>query len=371
MSYDLRVWTTLPPEIGYPAATWLGSGPLAQGRGWLINAHVSARIEPEDVPEQVAEALPGIAHLVELTLEPIGAPASALTKLRTLAKAFATAAHGVIEDPQAGTIALGPRVQRLSSLGVSDDSTLLSMGFWYESGPMIDPKAATELLNILSRQLPEAVPARYGDCEPPQFRLDRDGRPHLESFLQQHWREFCVYYPSAPVADLHISQPQSIGPSRNGYRSGRVCIDIDVSAIAQPGWQTAVSQAWRELVRFMQPFYSDVRHLHHYSRSRGRYWVKSDTESHPVCSWWWSGVPPGPVYAIALGKPYLNLWPEFQTNSLREGSCVVHSTVDWRAGATPLSIPEAPASIRQVRPEYQINRDRMYPAIWPFASPRV
>lgn len=371
MSYDLRIWTTLPPEAGCPTKTLRESGPLAQGRGWLINAHVSARVEPEDIPEHVAQALPGIAHLVELSLEPIGAPASALTKLRTLAKAFATAAHGVIEDPQAGTVALGTRVQRLSSLGASDDSTLLSMGFWYESGPMTNPEAATALLNVLSRYLPEAVPARYGDCEPPQFRLSRDGRPHLDAFLRQHWRDFCVYYPTAPVADLHISQPEPIGPSRAGYRSGRVSIDIDVAAMAQPGWQTAVSLAWRELVRFIQPFYSDVRHVHHYTRLRGRYWVKSDTESHPVCSWWWTGIPSGPAYAIALGEPYLNLWPEFLTDSLRIGSCVVRSTADWRTGAPTLSFPDAPISIRQVQPEYRINRDRVYPAIWPFASPRA
>ena len=283
MSYDIRIWTTRPPEVREPADGSDASLPVAQGRGWLINAGAPLLVQPEDVPEQIAEALPGIAHLVELTLEPWDAPASALAKLRALAKRIATAGHGVVEDPQAGSMTLGSRVQRLSSLGTSDDAALISMGFWYESGPLSDPDTAPELLDVLSRHLREALPVRYGEFEPPQFRLERDGRSHLDGFMRQHLREFAVYYPSAPVAHLHISVPQSIGPSRQGYRSGRLVIDIDTAAISQPGWQAEVAKAWRELVQFVQPFYSDVRCLRHYSRERGRYWVTSETERHPIC----------------------------------------------------------------------------------------
>jgi len=229
----------------------------------------------------------------------------------------------------------------------------------------------TELLQVLSRHLPEALPVRYGEYEPPQFRLERDGRSHLEKFMRQHWRGLAVYYPSAPVAHLHVSMPETIGPSPQGYRSGRLVIDIDADAIAQPGWQAQVARAWHALVRLVQPYYSDVRHLRHFKRERGRYWVTSETERHPICSWWWSGIPTGSVYAVALGEPYVDLWPDFVVGSEKIGAASVRTALDWRVVAPPLSVPNVPVSIRQVRPEYNINSNRAYPDTWPFASPRI
>lgn len=370
MSYDIRIWSSQLPDIEELAATD-ASLPIAQGRSWLINASGPTLVEPEDVPQGIAEALPGIRHLVELTLEPIGAPAAALAKLRSLAKRIATAGHGAIEDPQTGLITLGSRVERLSALGASEDATLLSMHFWYDTGALTSADTVPEFLDLLSQHLPEALPARYGEYEPPQFRLQRDGRGHLDAFMRQHWRRFVVYYPSPPVAHLHLSLPETIGPSRQGYRCGHLAVEIDVDAVSQPGWHLQVIQAWHALIRLVQPFYSDVRQLRHYSRTRGRYWVTSTTERHPICSWWWSGVPTGSVYAVAIGAPYLRLWPEFATGSRHVGSVALRTTSDWRNAAPPLSLPDIPVPIKQIQPEYGINTSRVYPETWPFAPPRV
>jgi len=370
MSYDLRIWTTLEPKPGELAGAPDVPRTVAEGRGWLVNASQTLHVSAEDIPEEIANALPGIAYLIELNLEPADAPASARAKLGRLAKQLATACHGVVEDPQADSLTLGTRVRRLSALGKSEEATILKMGFWYESGPMTSDAAAADLLDLLSRYLPEAVPARYGEFEPPQFRLDRDGRPALTKFMRQHWREMAVYYPSPPVAHVHLSHPEKIGPSPRGYRSGHFTIEIDLDALQQPGWRVAVTRAWRELVRFVQPFYADIRHLQHYTRARGRYWIATTTEHHPVCSWWWSGVPAGAVYAMALGKPYIDLWPEFGGAAERLGSAMVQMAADWQAGAPALKQTTIPPRIRQPRPEFSFDPDRKYPAEWPFAPPR-
>jgi len=371
MSYDLRIWSTHEPRLDDLVGASDGSQPVEQGRGWLINATGPLRVEPEDVPREIAETLPGIAYLVELTLEPIGAPASALAKLRSLAKKIASAGHGVVEDPQSGSMTLGTRVQRLSALGATDDATLLTMGFWYEAGVLSNADGVPELLQVLMRHLPEALPARYGEYEPPQFRLDRNGLSHLEAFMRQHWRALAVYYPSAPVAHLEVSVPETIGPSQRGYRSGRLVIDIDADAIAQPGWQAQIAHAWRAIVRLAQPYYSDVRQLRYYKRGRGRYWVTSVTERHPICSWWWSGIPTGSTYAIALGNPYLDLWSDFVVGSEKVDAISIRTASDWGVGASPLLVPNVPVSIRQVQPEFTFNSNRAYPDTWPFASPRI
>jgi len=370
VSYDLRIWTTLQPKPGELAGAWEAPRAVAEGRGWLVNASAAAQVAAEDIPEEIAHALPGIAYLIELNLEPFDAPALAHTQLRKIAKQIATACHGVIEDPQAESMTLGTRVRRLAPLGRSDEATLLKMGFWYESGPMTSAEAAGDLLDLLSRYLPEAVPARYGEFEPPQFRLDRDGRTALTKFMRQHWHEMAVYYPSPPVAHVQISHPEKIGPSPHGYRSGHVAIDVDLDALQQPGWRVALTRAWRELVRFVQPLYADVRHLQRYTRARGRYWIRPTTEQHPICSWWWTGVPAGSVYAMAIGKPYIDLWPEFGATAEQLGSVLAQIALDWRAGAPALTPPTIPPRIRQPQPEFNINSNRKYPAEWPFAPPR-
>ena len=165
MSYDLRIWTTLEPKPGELAGAPDVPRTVAEGRGWLVNASQTLHVSAEDIPEEIANALPGIAYLIELNLEPADAPASARAKLGRLAKQLATACHGVVEDPQADSLTLGTRVRRLSALGKSEEATILKMGFWYESGPMTSDAAAADLLDLLSRYLPEVVPVRYGEFE--------------------------------------------------------------------------------------------------------------------------------------------------------------------------------------------------------------
>src|SRR4030095_138100 len=118
MGSDIRIWTTLEPKPPGLAGTWDAPRTVAEGRGWLVNASATAHVAAEDIPEEIANALPGISYLIELNLEPFDAPASARMKLRRIAKQIATVCHGVVEDPQADTMTLGTRVQRLSPLGI-------------------------------------------------------------------------------------------------------------------------------------------------------------------------------------------------------------------------------------------------------------
>jgi hypothetical protein len=372
MSYDLRIWTTLPPKLGDLRLATTHEQPRPRA-GWDLHIGEAAAVEPEDVPEEIAEALPGVAFVVDVSLQPINAPRAGQQALRKIATAIAREAHGAIEDPQAGEVTLGKGVRRYTALPADDDASLLSMCFWFASGPLIEPAGAPGLLDVLSTCLPEAVPARYGKFEPPANRLAALGRDHLVAFMQQNWHDGGVYYPSPPVAHFHLSIPQQVGATRMGYRSGLLAIDVAAGALAQPGWQAAVLRLWRELVRFVQPFYSDVRHLHHYTRARGRHWYNARTDRHPVCSWWWSGIPvAGPVCAQALGEPYIGLWPTFATAAERIGACLTHAAPSWLPDAPALEIQPPPIEVQQVAPEYRPSgRERQYPVAWPFGPARA
>jgi hypothetical protein len=165
MSYDIRIWTPLEPTPARLRGAWEAARTV-EGRDWLISASAIAQVAAEDVPEQIANALPGISYVIELHLEPFDAPASARARLRQIAKQIATAGHGAVEDPQADTVTLGTRVQRLAPLGTSDEATLLKMGFWYESGPMTTPAAAGDLLDVLSLHLPERLGSVFNQTAP-------------------------------------------------------------------------------------------------------------------------------------------------------------------------------------------------------------
>jgi hypothetical protein len=54
---------------------------------------------------------------------------------------------------------------------------------------------------------------------------------------------------------------------------------------------------------------------------------------HPVCSWWWAGVPAGPVHAAVLGEPYRPLWPSFCEKAETIGELSFISTGDWLSNA--------------------------------------
>ena len=372
MSYDLRIWTTQAPNLADLRTEAAREEAQSRG-GWALHVGDAAAVEPEDVPAEISETLPGVAFVVDLALQPVSAPTAAQKALRKVAMAIAREAHGAIEDPQLGEVTLGKGVRRYTALPADDDASLLTMGFWFASGPLIEPSGAPGLLDVLSSCLPEAMPARYGKFEPPANRLEAQGRDHLIAFMQQNWYDGGVYYPSAPVAHFHLSVPQPIGAMAIGYRCGRLTLDVASGVLSQPGWHAAVVHLWRELVRFVQPFYSDVRHLSHYTRARGRHWINARTERHPVCSWWWSGIPvAGPVFAQALGDPYIERWPAFSAAAERIGPALAHAAPSWLPDAPALNIPAPPSAIRQVAPEYTpAGRDRQYPQVWPFGPPRV
>lgn len=82
MSYDLQIWsvnavnayTTLPE-----AERWKPNNQtlVHERRDWQIVVGRSVDVLPEDIPEDVANALPGISYLTELNLSPIDSPEAA------------------------------------------------------------------------------------------------------------------------------------------------------------------------------------------------------------------------------------------------------------------------------------------------------
>lgn len=379
MSYDLQVWSTnpapcpscLPDSSGWRAA---GEGWAYERRAWQVNVGPADRVLPEDIPNGVAACLPGIGFLTEVNLAPIGARQAARKFLERAATAIAKAGHGVIFDPQLDAVTTPKGVQRFVSPGPDERASLVALSWWFTEGSLADGSAFEPLLDVIARVLPDALPRRYGLYEPPQHVYSDTGRTHLVKFLNDHARGIgIVWYPHTPIAHVSLGIPDHIGGSRQGYRAGRLSIEVDAEALCQPGWPFALDQAWRKISSVVRPFYGDVRTLHGFRRTRGRYWIARESEHHPVCSWWWAGIPKGPVHAAVLGEQYRSLWPGFANVAKVEAGLAFLSTSDWRSGedAFQLAAPP-PLGIRQPAPEFgSPDTARAYPVTWPFEPPRV
>jgi len=376
VSYDLRVWCVNAPE---PSAV----DAVTEGKGWIVNVAASTCLA-EDVPEEVSEKLPGIQHLVEVTLEPIHAPKVGKTAAWKAARAIAKAARGVIEDPQEDAIELPSGVKRYTPAKRESGArvAVVGMSWWFDHSRLFEPGAIESFLDVLQRALPEAMPRRYGLYEPPQHELAATGREHLVGFLREHLTEGVVWYAHRPVLHVFMNVVRAPGWSPFGgkptFRCNRISIEIDAAVLDQPGWEEGLRRAWHAISHELCPFFGDVRTLHgHIARGRS-FWSDGETECHPVRSWFWRGIPLRLGHAAVVGEPYVAAWPELVSHAQLADGLAYVSTADWRsdADATDLlgGVPARLAIGFMPRKKTLPGGGRMdewyeqYPPLFPFAG---
>ena len=137
---------------------------------------------------------------------------------------------------------------------------------------------------------------------------------------------------------------------------------------------TGLERTWRELAHAVGAFYADARILRNQRPGGARASELQPIELHPVCSWFWAGIPDDGGAAVALGEPYLSLWPGFRSAGEREGALVFLSADDWTQRQNVLeTIGGVPRDLAAQSPAYDAfgpNRNRVYPPVWPFGSAR-
>lgn len=341
-------------------------------RNWQIVCGLPDEVEPEDVPEQVATSLPGIRYLTELVLEPLHAPESAKKEILAAARLIAKSSHGVVLDRQTDELTTPKGVKRFVPEVRSERFALLELDWWFQGDRIFTAEAMGRLLNIFATALPEALPKRYGSYEPPQHKLAEMGMDHLSNFLLENLDESLVLYPHRPFMGLTFSCTKEAQHPRLGFRCHRISLECEASAISQPGWQEGLRRLWLQVCRELKPFYSEVRTLNGYERIGATYGSDMKTEVHPIYSWFWRGIPRKLGHAIAVGNPYLNLWPEVVSKGQSHGEFVSLDAGEWTAGKD-LTI-QAPEGICQKwTPAYEktkfgwsINWVKEYPETWPF-----
>ncbi|MFJ8258499.1 hypothetical protein ACIQ4Z_14695 [Peribacillus asahii] len=301
----------------------------------------------EDIPEEVVGQLPGIKYFTEIILEPFDAPKRALQLVKKMTKILTQPSHGVVVDEQEGTILSLSGVKRLKTMSPKDDSSFLQMTWWFMNDYTFIKDGLDTFLDVMEATMPEALPRRYGVYEPPQFKWAEKGKEHFIQFVSENLHEGIVWYPSKPFTDVHIGIPDKVGPTREGFRSCYISIDFLEEVMGQPGWPLEIKRFWLKTSELLNPFYGEIR----------RGWS-------PVSGWWWRGLPKRLGNAAILGKPYIDLWPDFIKEAKQtKGGLFYIENINEDYQDLHSIIAEVPEDIVQPKNKKKYSRK------WPFEGP--
>jgi hypothetical protein len=380
MSYDIEIWAARTPDWdGFLAdeAGWEQQGDswIRPGRDWQVVVFREQRVEAEDIPTDVDQALPGIRFLLQIHLEPLGAPKSAYRVLHRTLKRLAKDSHGVILDPQTDEITLPSGVRRYQKVSTQEKLELLELSWFFTESPLLEHDGPGRLVDMLRVLWPEAMPRRYGEYEPPEHRLEETGIGHLVRFIEGNSGGTVVWYPQVPFAGVQMGFDRAWGWDRRGFRVNYLSLAVEAAALAQPGWLEQMRRGWRAFSSLVRPFFGDVRTLHGYERTGSKLWTTHGTEHHPVKAWWWRGVPDSLGHAAVLGDPYTRLWPRFveaaevdEGLAFLEGQWTGSADVADIIGGVPAELAQPAEEIGTDPATMLLPKPHRFAPVWPFET---
>lgn len=391
MSYDINVWSINPvklPETLPTKEKWRLEKELAifSKKDYQIVVSESAILEEEDIPEEVMPVLPGIKYLTEISLEPISAPLSAKSLLQKVSRSIAKDTIGVIQNQQDDSLITPSGVKRfIPTPRMSKERiSVLEMSWWFGDNPLAKEEILYKLVDYFEKVLPEALPRRYGEYEPPQYKYQENGKEHAKKFLSDHVYNSAVWYTTKPVIYVNYGFLQKCGfimlGNEKRFRSNHLSIEIDSSVLKQPGWEEHLHKVFKDISFILNPFYGEVRILHDRIYRHGVSAFDYQTESNPTISWWWMGIPYNLGEMIVVGEPYLNYWPKVKEKGLIVNSLYFVSTDDWSKGKNVNKIlgkvPKDIALIKEQKVfkklgESLIDDKHEYPKVFPFNNEDV
>jgi len=386
MSYDLHIYTIEKQDFSDLKKNFqielTGDGFVYPLKNHQIVVYKQTPIEDEDIPLQISKELPGLRYLIECHLEPYCDNEKHIKELLKISKAIARKGIGVIENPQTNEITLPSGIKRTLKTEKTEYYSLLELSWWFNDKGLLEGDNLMKLLNVLEKNMKEALPRRYGEYEPPteQFSDIKSFHDYLLNSLVKN-RGAITWYPTKPVDYVVLSIPNFIGPMRMGYRFGILNVSIDSQTLAMPGWKTAISRLFRDVSSILNPFYGDIYILDNYVRTNTVPFTTRTTEEHPISSWWWNGIPRKFGCGLLIGNPlhdFVNIKnPGYQLNN---GCKIVIDAEFNELPANGIDVnsdiyqPEKP-KLNDLTPEqmhqYCLSMPHRtpYPKIWPFDGP--
>lgn len=275
-----------------------------------IDVDAPVRVEPDDLPDDLAAVVTKPAWLVEVHL-PGGYEAVSDRWALDLAIHVARVGDGAVFDPQADRIVwpsgVTPRVR-----GAVEERIRTVELAWITAASQLPDDGATRWLDVVAAHLPAATPVRFGSFEPLQGRLDRDGpRAFAEAWETEASVErggMLFWSAKPPGIDGSVSFPdrrRERRPARLG-RVIRVSTTVDARPLHRdPQSCAAVVDLFAAMAEEFGAAYAVGSVLRDAILRRGRIAYDARSEVIPLPrSRWWVGLPALPTWLAWFGSPY-------------------------------------------------------------------
>lgn len=207
-----------------------------------------------------------------------------------------------------------------------DDIELGKMSFFLTNADAFHATGLAQMLDAIQATLPEALPARFGQYEPLQGRVENgDTAELLQAFAAEPDH---ILKARAPYSHIYLNVPCTAELAkwhpahrlRNNFLAARITFVLRPKAFNDPRLLTLFQAISSEI----GVFYSELR-----------------TSPCPTPAWFWTGLPKGPVKAFCLGDPYITLWPE----AAQRGVLLANNTILVAPTRLDPTLPEPPEAL--------------------------
>jgi hypothetical protein len=267
------------------------------GVGWVINVSEILLVVPEDIAKELQPNLKGCRWRIDVDLEG-ERNQSALNQFETIVGDLISTHDALIYDPQTGQIFDKEGLQPIVSLPTVEEQNF-SLQIYFENADKVDKLLMGKLLDVLAKELPEALPHRYGEFEPPQGRWDKGGR---EAFLESWSNDDPPFWiGKTPVGYVFSTFAFKLGYKTTNFRAGHFDFQFRSKLMADPKKVRAVMRVAEQFALLLDAFYAAFKEGIH--------------DASP----WWCGINPKSHFLIILGPPLLGQWDKFVDASVPLG----------------------------------------------------
>lgn len=258
------------------------------------------RVEADDVPADVADAVLGSQYLYSVMVE--GSAESEIPYAVRFARRLAQALDGAVVDRQTDEVwsrsksRIVQKPQRESRVAAVEVD-------WYCLREDLHPDPSLLLLAAAARNLPEALPRRFGEYEPLQGRYADSGGDGFAAA----WAgatSLLFFSGAGPCVGGHLSA----GPgARFADRFWSMSLTFLADALNDPGWRDAFRRIFASLADSLPAFYATAQMTrdHIWSGRSLRADGKTEQSISPVrYREGWMGLPPVPAWWTWFGWPF-------------------------------------------------------------------
>lgn len=274
-------------------------------RGYCFSVDGPYNVDPEDIPARVTATALGITRMYTVTVE--GSSSTSIPFAVRFARALARRCGGAVDDLQVdevwarGSNRAAAKPERGSLIDVIDLR-------WYTLSAAEPADLAARYLAVCRKNLPEALPRRFGSFEPLQGKLAADGD---DAFASARADETIMLFfiGTHPCFGGHLAAAVS-SPSDGPVRAHS--LTVDRAAIRDAAWRDALRRLFLGFARASSAFFASAE------VSRGIIWTgrglqygrDAERATFMAPRGAWKGLPPYPVWWSWFAADYAALVSE-------------------------------------------------------------